>query len=281
MIFDSQRGVQWTAVAPPISSVRACYNALMHILLVNDDGILAPGIAAMYRELTEIGEVTVVAPDSGQSAAGHSITVNRPIAVSRIHAHNEFHGYSVEGRPADCVKLAMQELLPQPPDLVISGINDGANVSINVLYSGTVAAAADGAFFGIPSIAVSMEHGEELDFSHAARIALKLIQRIIDQGLEPGQLININIPSLTPGRPLGVRVAPQAVQTMSDDYTSFQGPDGRMYYWLDGSFSDIEDDQGDLQALSEGYVVVTPLHFNMTDHDKIPVLRKWDWGEMH
>jgi 5'-nucleotidase len=253
----------------------------MKILLTNDDGILAPGIAAMYHELVRLGQVTVVAPDSGQSAAAHAITVRKPIAVSRIHAHNQFYGFSVDGRPADCVKLGLQELMDARPDLVVSGINDGANVSINVLYSGTVAAAADGAFFGIPSVAVSMEHGDELDFKRAAGIARRLIEAILAHGLRRGQLLNINIPALKPGQPKGVRVAPQAAQTMKDKCVSFQGPDGRMYYWLDGGFAnDIEDGQGDLQALSDGYVVVTPLHFNLTDTSQMDVLAGWKWPEL-
>lgn len=249
----------------------------MKILLTNDDGIQAPGIAAMYRQLVGLGEVFVVAPESGQSAAAHGITVQRPIAVSRIHVHNEFHGYSVDGRPADCVKLGVQELVGGKPDLVVSGINDGANVSINVLYSGTVAAAADGAFFGIPSIAVSLEHGDELDFDRAAGIAAKLIGTLLQQGLHGGQLININIPDLRGGNPKGVRVAAQALQTMEDKYVSFQGPDRRMYYWLDGDFGEIREEDSDLKALSEGYVVVTPLHFNLTDRGRMGEMLEWIW----
>lgn len=250
--------------------------AAMKILLTNDDGILAPGIAAMRRVLGALGEVHVVAPESGQSASAHAITVQKPIAVSRIHVHNEFHGHSVDGRPADCVKLGIQELVGKP-DMVVSGINDGANVSINVLYSGTVAAAADGAFLGIPSFAVSMAHGEELDFDRAARIAVVLIQAFMDRGMIGGQLININIPRLEGGNPKGVRVAAQGVQTMDDKYVSFQGPAGRMYYWLDGEFGEIRDQDSDLKALSDGYVVITPLQFNMTDRERLTEVAKWDW----
>ena len=249
----------------------------MKILLTNDDGILAPGIAAMYRALLPLGEVYVVAPESGQSAAAHAITVQKPIAVSRIHVHNEFYGHSVDGRPVDCVKLGIQELIGARPDVVVSGINDGANVSINVLYSGTVAAAADGAFFGIPSFAVSMAHGEELDFDRAARIALVLIRAFLDRGLTGGQLININIPRLEGGNPKGVRVAAQAIQTMDDKYVSFKGPDKRMYYWLDGDFGEIRDVDSDLKAVSEGYVVITPLHFNLTDRGRLAEIAEWDW----
>ncbi|MCG3137131.1 MAG: 5'-nucleotidase SurE [Phycisphaerae bacterium] len=252
----------------------------MKILLTNDDGILAPGIAAMYRELTTLGEVHVAAPETGQSAVAHAITVLRPIPVRKIHVHGEFHGFAVEGRPADCVKLALTELIGGRPDLIVSGINDGSNLSINVLYSGTVAAAADGAFFGVPSFAVSLEHGEELDFSRAARIALRLISEFLQRGLSGGQLININIPNLAKGPPKDVRVAPQALQTMEDKYVKFQGPDGRMYYWLDGDFGQIDDPDSDLHLLNEGYVVVTPLHFNMTHYQRIGELAAWSWPEV-
>ncbi len=193
---------------------------------------------------------------------------------------DQFHGFSVDGRPADCVKLGIQELMPDRPDLVVSGINDGANVSINVLYSGTVAAAADGAFFGIPSVAVSMTHGDELDVDRAARIAGKLISTLLQRGMSGGQLININIPRLDADLPKGVVVAPQAVQTMEDQHVSFKGPDGRMYYWLKGDFGKIEDDESDLRALTDGYVVVTPLHFNLTDRKRLAELSNWDWPEV-
>lgn len=252
----------------------------MKILLTNDDGILAPGLAAMYHALLRFGEVTVVAPESGQSAAAHAITVQKPIPVSRVQVHDEFHGFAVDGRPADCVKLAITELIGGKPDLVVSGINDGANVSINVLYSGTVAAAADGAFFGVPSIAVSAEHGDKIDFPKAAAIAGELIEFLLKQGLSGGQLININIPLMDEGAPKGVCVAPQAVQTMDDAYVSFKGPDGRTYYWLDGDFGEITDADSDLKALSDGYVVVTPLHFNMTDRARLPEFAAWTWPEV-
>ena len=131
----------------------------------------APGIAAIYRELDRIGDVTVVAPDSHQSAMAHSITIDSPLSVTKMHVNQLFHGYAVGGSPADCVKLAVRSLMDPPPDLVVSGINDGANVSTNVLYSGTVAAAAEGALLGIPAVAVSLEHAPELDFDRAAVIA--------------------------------------------------------------------------------------------------------------
>ncbi len=251
----------------------------MHILLCNDDGILAPGLAAMYRELLAWGRVSVAAPESPQSAAAHGITVHGPVAVRRIHVHDAFTGYSVAGRPADCVKLAVTELLDSPPDLVVSGINDGANVSINVLYSGTVAAAAEGALLGFPAVAVSLRHGVERDFPQAARIALPIIRALLDRGLSAGQLVNINIPDLTAGSPRGIRVVPQATRMIADKFVRHSAPDGRDYYWLTpGDFSHAPGgEQTDLDALNERFVAVTPLHFDLTRYAGLEALRQWDW----
>jgi len=252
----------------------------MHILLTNDDGILAPGIAALYTALTAIGDVSVVAPDSVQSASGHGITVRQPLSARRIHAHNLFHGWAVTGRPADCVKLAVVELLEPRPDLVVSGINDGANVAVNVLYSGTVAAAAEGAILGIPSVAVSLDWGAELDFVGAAGIAGKLLGRfaeLVRQGRPPCPLLNINIPDLSRRRPLSIRVAPQAVQRAADKYERLEESDGASAYSLSGYFEEFGSEDFDLGALCAGNVVLTPLHFDMTDHGRLDALRACDW----
>ncbi len=251
----------------------------MHILLTNDDGILAPGLAAMHRELTRFGEVFVAAPDTVQSASGHAITINAPLTATRVHVHHEFWGWSIGGRPADCVKLAVDRLMERPPDLVVSGINDGANVSINVLYSGTVAAAAEAALLGFPAMAVSLERGKELDFDWAARIARSLVARALAYGLGPGQLLNINIPNLAAGRPKGVRVARQAVQRMDDRYVSRPAPDGSDQYFLEGWFTKPPAAlEGDLNALVNGYVVITPLHVDLTASELLAPLSAHDWG---
>lgn len=250
----------------------------MHILLCNDDGILAPGLAAMYRALVDRGAVTVVAPDSVQSATAHGITVGQEIPVRRIHVQNAFHGWSVGGRPADCVKLAVHELAEGRPDLIVSGINDGANVSINVLYSGTVAAAAEGALLGLPAVAVSLERGRETDFDRAARIARRIIDALLADGLPAGKLVNINVPALGPGRPKGVRVAVQALQVMRDRYERRDGADGDRHYTLGGDFSEPQGPhETDLHALAEGYVVVTPLHVDLTDRSRLERLSGIRW----
>jgi len=248
----------------------------MRILLTNDDGVLAPGLMAMYRELEQLGSVHVVAPDSAQSAVAHAITLHAPLMVRRIHVRNEFEAWSVDGRPADCVKLALRELLDEPPDLVVAGINDGANVGINVLYSGTVAAAAEGAFFGIPSVAVSLEHGQELDFREAAAIACRLIRQMVASGLGAGQLINLNIPALGPQRPRGVKIVPQSTQVMEDRYERQSRSGGQECFWLRGDFGDpTSQSDTDLHAIRDGYVAITPLHFDMTHTEQLARMRAW------
>jgi 5'-nucleotidase len=251
----------------------------MRILLSNDDGIVAPGLAAMRQELVRLGEVHVVAPNSPQSAAAHGITVHGPVAVRKVHVQDAFFGHAVEGRPADCVKLAIRELMPEPPDLVVSGINDGANVSINVLYSGTVAAAAEGALLGFPAIAVSMRQGLELDFHRAARLVLPIIRQLIDTGLAPGELININLPDLTPGDPLGIRVVPMATRIMEDRFARHTAPDGRDYYWLLGdTFAAAKTEvQSDLDAIEERYISITPLQFDLTQYAQLEQLARHEW----
>ena len=253
----------------------------MRVLLTNDDGILAPGLAALYRELARVGEVSVAAPDTAQSAAAHAITINAPLTANRVHVHNEFWGWSITGRPADCVKLAIDRLIEPQPDLVVSGINDGANVSINVLYSGTVAAAAEGALLGLPAVAVSLERGKELDFDWAARIARSLIEQALAGPLRPGQLLNINIPNLAAGKPRGVKVAPQSVQRMDDRYARRDAPDGSAQYYLEGWFDEPDETlKGDLNALVSGYVVITPLHFDLTAREQLDPLAAQDWGPL-
>src|SRR4051812_10055478 len=180
--------------------------SIMEILLTNDDGIRAPGIFAMWRELTALGNVHVIAPETVQSATGHGITVASPLLTNRVIMDHGFEGIAVDGRPADCVKLAMNQLLPQKPDLVVSGMNEGANVGINVIYSGTVAAAIEAAFLGCPSIAVSLHLKHDIynkrdvpiDFSRAAKFARQTIEQIWQAGLSAGQVVNINIPALGP-----------------------------------------------------------------------------------
>lgn len=255
----------------------------MRILLSNDDGILAPGILAMYQALTDDGQndVTVVAPETVQSASAHSITIRHPLLCRTVHVAGGFRGTSVEGSPADCVKLAVRALLPEKPDLVVSGINAGANVGVHVLYSGTVAAAAEGAILGCPAVAVSLDFADELDFDRAGRIARRVIDYLVGRGLHAGKLYNVNIPALKPGWPRGIRSARQSDQSLRERFEKRQDPNGRVYYWLEGGFGDPQDEAGtDLRAITEGFVAVTPLHFDLTHRPDLEVMRDWDWPDL-
>lgn len=254
----------------------------MKILLCNDDGIYAPGLRALLPELRKLGEVTVVAPATEQSAVGHSITLLTPLLVQEVYdEHNEKIGWAVEGRPADCVKLALTELLPEPPDLLVSGLNAGSNAGINVLYSGTVAAAIEGAFFEIPSIAVSLEYQRptKLNFPLAAEIARGTIEQIIKHRLEPGLLLNVNIPNLDLGRPKGIRVVPHGVKRYQESYDRRKDPRGRTYFWITTEIKcPPNSGETDVTGLAEGYITVTPLKFDLTDYQHISPMREWRWS---
>ena len=253
----------------------------MLILLTNDDGIRAPGIVAMYRELTKLGEVHVVAPETVQSATGHGVTLDAPLLTQRVTVENAFTGTAIGGRPADCVKVAVSQLLPRRPDLVVSGMNSGANVGINVLYSGTVAAAIEAAFLGLPSIAVSLYMKSEipLDFARPAMFARQTIEQIVAAGLPGGKCMSINLPPLRPNEtPAGVRVARQCVQPWADEFERRKDPRGREYFWSSSVFTlgQTEDDT-DVAHLRDRYITVTPLQFDLTDYALLNDCRNRTW----
>ncbi len=250
----------------------------MRILITNDDGILAPGIEALYRAVQDLGEVEVVAPETTQSAMGHAITVRTPIFAHRVHVNSVFWGWSVDGSPADCVKLAMLELLPWRPDFVLSGINAGVNTGNNVLYSGTVAGALEGAFFDVPSVAFSLRLSDELNFRLAGEIARGVFEQIVASRPPGGMCLNVNIPALDRGLPRGIRVCPQATIAMDDKYVRREEPDGRHVYFLDGALPDHSRcPDTDLAAVCDGYVSITPLRHDMTDHSRLGAVRGWNW----
>ena len=247
----------------------------MNILLTNDDGIFAPGIAAAYKELVKLGDVIVVAPSGRMSGAGHSITVFEPLACEKINIEDKFSGYSVSGSPADCVKLAIMELCPKKPDLVVSGINHGANVGINVYYSGTVAAAMEAAFYRIPAIALSAACEEQMDFKNAAKHCIAVMNKLLPVS-SPG-VININIPRLSQGEPKGVKVVPQSTCGFDEQYIPQKNEQGQTVFKLSGGQHRFEDDPADTTSLAEGFITVTPLIPDMTNHSKINELQKIKW----
>ena len=253
----------------------------MRILLTNDDGIYAPGLRALRLELQKIGTVEVIAPATEQSATGHSVTLNNPIVVQEIYDEKMARiGWAVEGRPADCVKLALRELLGYRPDLIVSGLNAGSNAGINVLYSGTVAAAIEGAFFGITSIACSLEYTKPrpLDFNTGAGLARQIVEQIINKKPAPGALFNVNIPSLENGPVLGVRVAPQNTSTYEECFDKRTDPRGRTYFWLGADFTcPNPTPETDTAALRDRFITVTPLQFNLTEHTQLEEMYSWNW----
>ena len=253
----------------------------MRILLTNDDGIHAPGLRALHAELVKLGEVTVVAPATEQSAVGHSITLSTPLIVQEItEEEKQFSGWAVEGRPADCVKLALLELLPEPPDVVVSGMNAGSNAGINVLYSGTVAAAVEGAFFRQTSIAISQEYTKlkTPDFKQGAKVALKVVQQILNHEPVKGSLFNVNVPSFDKGPIRGVKTLPMNVAPYTEAFDRREDPRGRTYFWSTPEHGCPDPHpESDVTALDESYVTVTPLYFDLTHHETLQRMQQWDF----
>lgn len=258
----------------------------MLILLTNDDGIYAPGLAAMERQLRQLGDVCVVAPATEQSGVGHSITFLTPLITKDVYHGDKRWGWAVEGSPADCVKIAVSELCPRVPDLVVSGINGGLNAGINVLYSGTVAAAIEGAFFGITSVAVSLEFSEHAQFDRAARLAEHVIERIIQQPNSKGQLYNLNIPTAAvevpftaetlSAQPSLVQTVPMDITRYGDEYERRTDPWGRDYYWATGRPPAVVGTETDLSTLAKGQVTLTPLGYDMTNRVALDKMGSWD-----
>ncbi|MCC7191806.1 MAG: 5'/3'-nucleotidase SurE [Phycisphaeraceae bacterium] len=250
----------------------------MRILLTNDDGITAPGIAALYEAASHLGEVFVVAPSTVQSAMSHGVTLHRPILTHTQAGHSPkgnplFEGIAVDGRPADCVKLAISNLIPGPVDLVLSGINSGANIGINVIYSGTVAAAMEAGFMGIPAVAMSLHigHPQKTDWSRATEISRRVIEQIIEHQLEKHTVLNVNIPVLDDGaEPIGTRVVPASTSPIVDEYHHELRMGGdRMFTAVpDLKFHHTPADS-DVDAIYKKYITITPLRFDLTRHDHL------------
>jgi 5'-nucleotidase len=247
------------------------------ILVSNDDGIDSPGIRALVRGLRSVGDVVVVAPDTQQSAVGHALTVSLPLRAVPHDLDGAPFGWAVSGTPADCVKLAVKQLLSDPPDIVVSGINHGRNTAVSLLYSGTVSAATEGTVLGIPSVAISLDNFSlDADFAYAAEVVAPWIaQLVVDRGLPRGVLLNVNVPALEAAEIRGVRVAEQGESYWDDNYEQRLDPMGRPYYWLSGVNVLIGTKQSDEGLLTEGYVTVTPVHYRLTDEPTLAELRRW------
>ena len=252
----------------------------MKIIVTNDDGIYSPGILELKKAMATLGTVTVVAPDVQKSGVGHSITFSHPLRVRDVYSNGDFVGYGIDGSPADCVKLAVREILKERSQLLVSGINIGANVGINVLYSGTVAAAIEGALLGIPSVAVSLEMSESApDVRGAAETAKNIISLIMKKELPRGTLLNVNIPNISKDKIKGVKITKQFSGDFEEHYEKRTDPRGIAYYWLAGTGWPKEDVIGtDMHALKDGYISITPLRYDLTDNTFLTEVESWGWN---
>ncbi|MGO9566090.1 MAG: 5'/3'-nucleotidase SurE [Desulfomonilaceae bacterium] len=237
------------------------------ILLTNDDGIHAEGLRKLRTAAAKLGQVRIVAPENEQSAVGHSITLYDPIKAHEVTKNGSFYGYGIGGTPADSVKLAVYSILSRPPDLVISGINNGANLGINVLYSGTVSAATEAAILGYPAMAVSLAQKKDPPFDWALPHIEKLGAWVLKCGLPRGVALNVNIPALPPDRVRGFKLTRQGLSKFRESFEQREDPRGNLYYWLAGEATAAETDaEVDVTAVKEGYVSVTPLFYDLTAH---------------
>ena len=250
------------------------------ILVTNDDGINAPGIRTLISVVKNIGDVIVVAPDSPQSGMGHAITINSTLHSSRITPKNsEIIEYSCSGTPADCVKLAINELMPRKPDLCVSGINHGSNSSINVIYSGTMSAAIEAGIEGVPAIGFSLlDYSWNADFSHSKDLIRKITLNALNNGIPKGVVLNVNIPAVKKSDIKGVKICRQAKAYWVEEFDKRKNPLGQEYYWLTGKF--VNKDQGedtDEWALKNNYISIVPVEFDLTAHHAIQGLNEWDF----
>jgi len=250
----------------------------MNFLLTNDDGIHARGLRALHATLSDIADCLVVAPEREQSAVGHAITLTRPLMVRQVRENDTFSGFAVTGTPADCVKIGIKELSAVPVDLVVSGINLGPNVGIDVIYSGTVSAATEAAILGVPSMAVSLDtRKHDADFSFAARFAGKIAEFVINnRGMLAGIPLNINVPALPEAEINGVAVTKQGRAQLVEIFEKREDPRRNTYYWLAGETfipDRSETMDSDTHALKNGMVTITPIHYDLTRYDVLPALR--------
>ena len=251
------------------------------ILVVNDDGITAPGIKALVEAVRDLGEVVVVAPDSPQSAMGHAITISKPLRLKEVDVFDGIKAFHCSGTPVDCVKLAVDKVLHRHPDLCVSGINHGSNSSINIIYSGTMSAAMEASLEGIPSIGFSLsDFSHHADFTAAAYYAKYVVEQVLKKGLPQYTLLNVNIPKLPLSEIKGVRISRQARAKWEEEYLERLDPSGKPYYWLTGKFVNHDHGQDtDEWALANGYVSVVPVHHDLTAHYAIPFINEnWDFN---
>ncbi len=251
----------------------------MRILISNDDGYSAPGIRALYDALESLGEVWLSAPASERSGVSHSFTMRDVLRVDNVDWVAGGRGFAVHGMPVDSVKLAIRSLMDGMPDIVVSGINQGENTGVDLLYSGTVAAAMEGAILGVPSVAVSLASKRYNDFSVAAKYAQQVVEQVLAHGIPKGNLINVNVPPLSLAEIKGVRLTKQGASRYIEQVRCEKGKNGVDCHWTEYHKELTEDGAGtDIEAIRDGYVSITPVHARMTETRMLKTLEDWDFG---
>ena len=250
----------------------------MNIMVTNDDGIFAEGIDALVKALKEQGHnVYVVAPDRERSATGQAISLHSPLRINEITKWDGVTAYSVDGTPTDCSKLGISELIKEPIDVVISGINRGPNLGTDVLYSGTVSAAIEAAILGIPAIAMSLSGFSDLDYTYSAQIAVKLAEQLLERGVPKDTLLNVNVPAVPEEDIKGIAITSLGQRRYKNPFHKREDPRGKTYYWLAGEIEDFLDDpETDVSKIQENYVTVSPIHFDFTNYNLLNMLKEWD-----
>lgn len=253
------------------------------ILVCNDDGIGSHGIAALASAMDGLGDIYVVAPIDEQSAVGHAITVRDPVRARAYPFEvpsGKIPAFAVTGTPADCIKLAVNQLLPRKPDLVVSGINRGPNTAVNVIYSGTVSAATEASILGIDAIAFSLCSWQGDDFETAGRYSREIADLIVEKGLPSGVLLNVNIPDLPYDDIRGIVTTRQARSRWEESFSERKDPFDQPYYWLSGKFVNLDKgDNTDLGAIENGFISITPIHYDLTAYDFLAEMESWTWPQ--
>ncbi|RLB79462.1 MAG: 5'/3'-nucleotidase SurE [Deltaproteobacteria bacterium] len=242
----------------------------MRVLLTNDDGIYAPGLLALHEVFSEDSVVDIVAPVTEMSAVGHAITLSFPLRVQEIKRNGKFYGYAVSGTPADCVKIALKELLNEPPDIVVSGINPGRNVGMDILYSGTVSAATEAAFLGTRAISVSVDDRKDPNYGFAAQVARTIVNFVMKSDLRDGTALNVNVPGISPDRVRGIAFTRQGLSRFEERFERRTDPRGNTYYWLAGeTIVENGSPDTDFVALKNGMITITPIHYDLTCEEEL------------
>lgn len=256
----------------------------MHIVVTNDDGVYAPGLKALALALMKLGRVSIIAPDHNWSASGHVKTLHRPLRVKDVELDDGTPARACDGAPSDCIALAALGLIEAPIDFVVSGINPNANLGHDVTYSGTVTAAMEGAIWGIPSVAISVDapeyHRGPLDYAASAEIGRRIVERLSKNPLKPDVLLNVNVPYMAVEQMKGIAITRQGLRIYRDELVRREDPRGRPYYWIGGDApTGVREEGTDIGELAAGYVTITPLQLDLTAHQALAALKKWEWSD--